>query len=819
MPRHSLFFKEALERTDIEDSNVRHQNTVLDFTQRYAAVREAKSNNIPELARSAGRIAKKQLQVYLQGMFDNVDDSLFDYADKAENNQQQTLYFDAMREIRVQRSDVEKIFSQSCERLSNQVLNGGHINDDMDGSAGNDDNNAEITATLSLVEEDDLEESLAMTNMVSKAHTLYREELIAIAHRYDDIVELGSMTSDNNPVSPDLICKAFELASERFSDELEIRLIVYKLFDKFVIGYLGAMYKEINAMFVAAGVLPVIKLKAPVTSNASASATRPSYVDEELLPGLQAGELVEHCPDASPASNGVSANGHMFESLQQLLALQRVGAPAYADPTAPVIGAGTGLVADRSGSGSSGQAAPDGGASHGVPGFYVTNDIVTGLSHLQVNPGGVACSDTTLGENAASGEGIKASLLQAIDVRQDGTSPKKLEHAESDVIDIVSMMFDFILDDKTLSDAIRALIARLQIPIIKLAILDKTFFSKKTHAARQLLNELAYAGSVLDDEPDSHNGSLYNEVSGVVDCILSEFNTDVSIFDALLLKFRDFIETELEANKLAGEMLEDVKQKVSDKIEESMRQYKIPVFVHDLLVGRWKDVLTEIGLRDHCDGPGWQVALDLVDNLIWSVQPKLQVGERQELVRIIPKVLNGLQDGLMLIGTPQDDIDLYLQQLETLHLACLRGVAEAVVPARSHAAITGESDMTRESGSPSLEADEQLEYTGPAQAMANNQIQAFVREMDIGVWVEFYNQDKIKRGKLSWKCDFTGDYTFVDRRYRVVADIAMSDLVCRLESGKAAIVEDVPLLDRAIDAVVSSMKRCVDGAHDLAPTM
>ena len=815
-----------------------HQNTIVDFKERYTAVRETNNNNVPELAKSAERIAKKQLHDYLQKMFDNVDDSLFDYADKAQNNQQQTLYFDAMREIRVQRNKVEKAFTLNCNKLAQAILAGGSLKDDTSDGTVSGERNEVAMVTLSLVEEDDLEESLAITNMVAKAHHLYREELIAIAHRFSEIVAGPAMTADNNPVSPDLICKAFEQASESFAGELEIRLIVYKLFDKFVMSHLGEMYKEINAMFVAAGVLPVIKLKAPVTANSHAA--RPSYIDDELLPGLQSGEMVETCRDAPETHHGAAAYGasvheadankHLFESMQQLLALQRVGAQGPAGHPQSAFTVTTASAADGSPGG--GYPASQGDALPSESGFYVTNDIIAGLSHLQSNANAVEFSDNSV----ASGDGIKATLLNAINVNQPSEQSKSLEHTESDVIDIVSMMFDFILDDKTLSDAIRALIARLQIPIIKLAILDKTFFSKKTHAARLLLNELAYAGSVLDDEADLDNGSLYKEVNDVVNCVLTEFDTDVSIFDDLLLRFRDFIETELEANKLAEAMLADVKQQVSDKLEASLHQYKIPVFVHNFVVGKWKDVLTEIGLRDHCDGIAWQVALNLVDDLVWSVQPKLQVGERQELVRIIPKILNGLQDGLILIGTEQEEINSYLQELEVLHLACLRGIRENTESCASqrlghsaeqsshqydeldlHAASVMQPDPTQATN-PSYSSDEDLTYTGLTPTIINTQIQAFVRDMEIGVWVEFYNKDKIKRGKLSWKCDFTGDYTFVDRRYRVVADVAMSDLVKRLESGKAAIVEDVPLLDRAIDAVVNSMKRCVDGAHELVPT-
>ncbi|NOZ52538.1 MAG: DUF1631 domain-containing protein [Gammaproteobacteria bacterium] len=787
---------------------MQHQNSAFDFTEHYTAARDTINNTVSDPAKAAGRIAQKQLHDYLQKMFDNVDDVLFDYADKAENNQQQRMYFDAMREIRVQKNNVEKSFGLNCEKLSNKILNGAHIKDCTDKGA---DTEHSFTA-LSLVEENDLEESLAITNMVAKAHNLYREELIAIAHRYDHIVDIQTITSDNNPVSPDLVCMAFEQASESFSEELEIRLVVYKLFDKFVVSNLGTMYKEINAMFIAAGVLPTIKLKAPLLSNGLAARTTGS--DEKLLPELQSAQLSGDPPSALASGHqGVSSvNGNLFESLQQLLALQR--AETYGGQANNAMLMASPVATEGHVHGGHANTSTEFGVNTtpSEPGYYFTNDILAGLSQLQANSSitGYSNSDTP------SSESIKSTLLKTIGVHHGNESEKNLEHSESDVIDIVSMMFDFILDDKTLPDAIRALVARLQIPIIKLAILDKTFFSKKTHAARLLLNELAYAGTTLDNEANSDDDSLQKKISDVVNRILSDFDTDITIFDDLLLEFRAFIETELAADKLAGEMLEETKQRVSDKIEESIQQYKIPIAIHNFLVSKWKDALTEIGLRDHCEGPAWQAALDFVDDLIWSIQPKLLASERHELVRIIPRILKGLQDGLTLIGIDQDEINSYLEELEVLHLACLKGLPEndeQDVPQATKTADSSTEDMPYDSGN---EAD--LGYMKLTPHVINSHIFAFVRDMDIGAWVEFYNQGKVKRGKLSWKCDFTGDYTFVDRRYRIVADIAIADLVKCLENGQAAIVEDVPLLDRAIGAVVNTMQRCVNGTKELLPT-
>ena len=73
-------------------------------------------------------------------------------------------------------------------------------------------------------------------------------------------------------------------------------------------------------------------------------------------------------------------------------------------------------------------------------------------------------------------------------------------HVDAFTIDIVAMLFDYIFDDRTIPDKLKALIGRLQIPVLKVAMLDKQFFSKKSHPARRLLDEIAAASIGWSEE-------------------------------------------------------------------------------------------------------------------------------------------------------------------------------------------------------------------------------------------------------------------------------------------------------------------------------
>ena len=88
--------------------------------------------------------------------------------------------------------------------------------------------------------------------------------------------------------------------------------------------------------------------------------------------------------------------------------------------------------------------------------------------------------------------------------------------------------------------------------------------------------------------------------------------------------------------------------------------------------------------------------------------------------------------------------------------------------------------------------------------------------MALGAWVEFVDPEteQRKHGKLAWKCDFTGEYTFVDRKYRVVADLSLRKLIAEFELGRAAFMEDIPLVDRALDSIIGGIKRALEGQDE-----
>ncbi len=752
--------------------------------------------SVPEVLKSGKRIADKRLHALLDTMFNNADDCLFEYADKAANNEQQTTYMDAMRELRIKKTTMQDAFFSAFDhQFANQFTSAPTVVD----------NPVEATSgmSLSLVEEDDLEESLAITNMANRIYSEFREPLSAMVLRMNEACQKSVFSKESNPLSPTIICNAFSRSVACISASLEIKLIVYKLFEKFVVRNIGQLYREINEMFIAAGILPTIKYKVPLV-NASESVARKTQEVPHTAKSTQVQQpslAQPHQPQATAPVPGVPQNSaSVFESIRQALYQYR-GEPPPNDL--------------HNSSAAAGMAASNGDDTvTGNGTYYVTSDIIAGLSSIQSN----TAIASFHGGSQNSGEVIKGKVLQAVVQTHDGEKEKSLNNTDADVIDIVSMMFDYILNDKSLPNRTKAVIARLQIPMVKVAILDKAFFNKKTHPARALLNELAYASNVLDSEYDDAE-TLFAEVERVVRRVLDEFDSNIELFSELLSEFLEFLATEVQANKLAEQMILEAKQKVADEIEKRLQRHPVPAAVSRFILGPWKDVMNIIGIRDQCEGIAWNTTTTFLDDLIWSVQPKLFGEDRKQLGLLIPRILPSIREGLALLEGNNFDLPEFLQELQQIHLQALHVEQPSATAELEDEESNSVTDELMDNAISHGNKHDSFEFDMNDSQLRKSKFFDSVRAMQIGTWVEFESAPGRKRGKLTWKCDFTGEYTFMNRMYKVVADLSMRELIQQLDAGTARITENTPLFDRAVNAIVTSMKNITGSSEQAQPAV
>ncbi len=724
---------------------------------------------------------KQVIAGLLRTLFDKADDSLFELADRAVNNQDQNLFFESMREVRLKRRTVETGFADHIDaafaRLASSDAPRAEQDDIYAGELSID--------SLSLVQNDELEELVATDSMIQKANERFAEPIQHVAIRLDSLVPV-KVYQKNNPLGPDTLCEGFVAATGCMTLDIKARLVLFKLFDRLVVTQLGKLYEDVNKTLIEHNVLP--SLKGPQRPQRQA---RAPVVASSKAGGVAASGAGNRTQDAGGGESEV------LSTLQQLLAEQRGEQSANGDLL------GTDFSGDTIG----------------------TTDVMRLLSQLQHR------------ELPSGQSNIKSVLDHVLRARDDG---KKLGQLDDDIINLVNMMFEFILDDRNLAAPMKALLGRLQIPLLKVAIADKTFFSKGGHPARRLLNELATAALGWQGD-GGEKDTLFKKIDGIVQKLITDFDSDVSIFGEMLTDFVSFIEKEkrrasiLEQRTLDAEdgkaKSERARALVNQSILTLIDGRNLPAPVMTLLQEAWGNVLFLICLKHDTDSDEWKEALQTAADLVWSVCATLDKEARARMLQLVPDLLKRLRTGLESVSYNPFEMTQLFKQLQAVHLQRLKApvvvptVKDAPAANETPAAAIDESVPQATEAPTSTAADEPRAVDPTPQAMvetviaalpeepsaeptaqADNPFLAQVARMSPGCWFEHHDEGQQYRCRLAAIIKATGKYIFVNRSGMKVAEKTAAEFADALRDGKLQSLDDGMLFDRALEAVIGNLR-------------
>ena len=233
------------------------------------------------------QLAVEHLVRAFPAMLDKVDDTLFDRVNQSENAADHSVYFDTMREMRLKRPDINAEFKKRFGELSEEVVKRVR-SESNDGSAKNAPSE-EPELKLEMLDETALEESLAVTNMVSKTRNVCHDELFPLDKRMALILGQNEISEDENPLGPQIICQAFRDACGVVQTSVEVKLIILKLFDIHVIGETQELYEQINDLLIEKGVLPTIKREVRKSAGGS-NKQAPEKATEKAAPAAPSRE-------------------------------------------------------------------------------------------------------------------------------------------------------------------------------------------------------------------------------------------------------------------------------------------------------------------------------------------------------------------------------------------------------------------------------------------------------------------------------------------------------------------------------------------------
>jgi len=700
----------------------------------------------------------------LQGAFDAVDDSLFELANNARSNNEQNRYFEAMREIRIKRKGVEKHFQNVVGQLFSHPPQGG-------APVAEDTSSASASAdTLALVGDDDLEEQVALNAMITKSKVHFQGPLLQLQARFSEIYPNVNKEVPVNPMAPEHLCSAFVEAIQALEIQIRERLILLKQFDRYVVSNLGMLLDEANRILVQAGVIPNFRYHGKAGTQHDKSGKSRAVTGE---PGSENSDAVA----ASAGSQG-HHEGAMFEQIRQMLASRRTSTGrilSSSDPDAHVIG-GAELISLLS-------ALPQ-----------QTDDV---KNRNNLSEGRPAMVDM---------QSVVEHLLSQTGTTADGKKPA-LNEMDEDLINLVSMLFEFILDDYNLSAPVQVLISRLQIPILKVVIKDKTFFSKATHPARRLLNSLARAGIGWSDSNEKARDKLYDQIHSIVARILNDFDGDISLFETLGEEFEQFLARETRKSSLVEQRTREsergriksqkAQETVDQLLQSKLARYKLQEPVRNILLNGWSRVMFLAYLRDDIEHR-WVQTVRVVDDLIWCLHPHQEDEERDQWVRVVPGLLKSLRSGLEEVSYNSSKLDEMMANLKHELTEAFR--ANALMEAMGDSPEP-EQEEALTAPQTAIERQQELENAAIADYVAQ------IDQIEIGNWVEFSLVNGASfRCKLSAIIEEAECFVFVNRMGLKVIEKTRSELAHELRRGRLTVLEQGALIDRALDAVVGSLR-------------
>jgi hypothetical protein len=762
------------------------------------------------------------INALLTELFNNSDKALTDFAQKADTNEMQNRFFEAMAMIRNRHGLVEHEFRE----LLSEGFDGFWKDKELNPFENPDDD-----SELELIDHESMDINTALENMISKTVGNHRSQLYALGQRLSVVLGGQSVKHKQIPAGPHQLTTAFNEAIDALGLETRIKLIVLALFDKYVLKQLGSIYEDFNNSLKEAGVLP--HLKPTIQKSPDTGVGRSDGLDGDTEPVEQTQEELGE---------------ELFTNILDMMAHQRRNSPEKMQAKAAAA-AKAGRVP-----GSVPPATPD--------------NLVQALNDIQppkradyipdVNAPGAVIPNIEIDEQFLVR--VKHTLAEERHKLYDEVGADRLDAADEDTIDLVGMLFEYMLNDPVLPAVAKALISHLHTPYLKVAIIDRKLLTDSNHDARQLLDSLVEAGSHWIDERNLKRG-IYPDMQNVVDRVLKEFSTNVELFNSLLATFKkrmdefrrksDILEKRAQDSLKGREKLNVARQRASQEMKARSFSDRLPKAAKDFLEQTWVDKLIFVLLR-HPDGElsdDWKEALRISDEIAWAFEPKSD-SETKDMVDSLPDLRKSIEEGLASLGgfhqekskalfellTPENisavmeaftESELLEEQKRTEAKADAPSQLAPEVEEKPKLVVSNEAEpAASEPEEPAAETAAEIS-TGASARKSEEEIpddeadmMEKLRKIQFGTWFEIVDGrgGEPRKVKLSWLSPLTASCMFVDRAGVQTAIKPLRTLAQEILSGESKILEESgdPFVERTLHAIRRMLQRSLKTTEEIA---
>jgi hypothetical protein len=652
--------------------------------------------------------------------------------------------------------------------------------------------------TLSLIDVDEVHRILLLDRVAMPFNTVYEPSLTPLSQRLAALQGVQSNALSINPFRPIVFLKAFMTAWDdgEFDDQATEDL-VQTIAPEHSID-LKPLYADLISMLDQAGVQVDNTLRIKKTPNGAASGFAGLAAESDApasgngsgsRPGSagRAGGPVSLGPEQSGGPSAWSAIAPMGRSIasQARAFLQKLG------------------IGQSRGNGDASADQGDGmqAALYEAPQVEADPQLMAYLHNMQTDG-----QDAPHYHYVEGRDPTEHNVLRHMREQDAIRSAPELDRG---TVDALAEVFDFVFSDRSIPPQMKVVIGRLQIPVLKAAMMDRDFFQSGEHPARKLVDTLASA-SVAWVPEKGESDPLYVNIERTVQRVLNEFEEDLTLFSNLLLEFTKFLfESEQQAQKNVEPVAEKERDQealtaarahaddvVHERINVHTATQRLAPFLTPFLTDQWRDVVANAWL-EHETKPELSIdTIETMDCLIWSTQAKTNSNERRQLVDVLPELIRKINSGLDEIDWSGSDRATFTRRLISTHMLAIRMKAP---PEQDSKAAALEDSVSQEA----LQAlDKRIAHKLAGQIDGYDDA---AHNLVRGTWFEFAETGSPQyRCKLSWVSPMRTRFLFTNRDGFEAFVRSEREVANMLRLGTLRGLDQAPIVSRAIDKLLGS---------------
>ncbi|MCV0438565.1 MAG: DUF1631 domain-containing protein [Hydrogenophaga sp.] len=431
-------------------------------------------------------------------------------------------------------------------------------------------------------------------------------------------------------------------------------------------------------------------------------------------------------------------------------------------------------------------------------GLYVSGASGTGA--VYVDAGHVERAATSLRQRTA-------------ELKQAASTP-----TEKATIEVVALMFQSILAEERIPPSVRVWFARLQIPVLRVALAEPEFFSALQHPARRLIDRMG--SCVMGFESNVGSAALEAEIKRVVQVIEQYPETGRRVFQLVFDEFQKFLSTYLSEQSSASRFVsvaQQVEQKETLSVQYTIELRKllddVPVRdeVRDFLFKVWVDVLAVASVKHGLRHEETTALKQVASDLLWAASAKPNRNDRARVIQQLPGLLQRLRQGMSLLGFPttlQDQhiksvsdtlADAFMSRTEAISQESLDNLSERLANLEDYLPENGVGDLDLDTESIEMITGvdaSNIEVINQGGSQPNEAMRSWAVELQIGSWFGLDHNGKLNSVQLAWRSERGQLYLFVTNGGRCFL-IQATRVAAYLQAGLLVPSEEEALTVRA----------------------